>query len=396
MTVELANAQVRRIPGVAVAYGGVGRPVTNPELWGEFEGRFQSDKDRQEARISMDGSGIILRYRPADGKLYSDAPELLRPETIGAASALTRKTLEANGWDKADYLIGVTSFPPDAKSQWVGEVAAGFGIREFGEVNATCNGSALAMVEVLKNPALRGSRVVIAAYEPLGRFTDPNDFMSQVIFGSGGAAIAFDPGSFKLLGAKTMIQQDTEGVIKVPKSYEVPGLSRQDKLPDWFVVEPGSEGIVSYSDRLVRITLPEPERDKSKLEMSGQGTARYFTKLVADALIDNLVRYYGETSDALSNPIGLSVGHQPSKPVFSLVERRLKREIAGNDQLRGVTPPEMPWLLEKARMSNISPGTFLVALAESLGRIESQDKLFTGLGYGVGSSWSAFTAQYLN
>jgi hypothetical protein len=193
-----------------------------------------------------------------------------------------------------------------------------------------------------------------------------------------------------------MIQQDTEGVIKVPKSYEVPGLSRQDKLPDWFVVEPGSEGIVSYSDRLVRITLPEPERDKSKLEMSGQGTARYFTKLVADALIDNLVRYYGETSDALSNPIGLSVGHQPSKPVFSLVERRLKREIAGNDQLRGVTPPEMPWLLEKARMSNISPGTFLVALAESLGRIESQDKLFTGLGYGVGSSWSAFTAQYLN
>lgn len=396
MTVELANPQVRKIPGIAVVYGGVGRPVTNPELWGEFEGRWQSEKEMQGARLSMDGSGIILRYRPIDGKLYADDPKLLRPETIGAVSALTRKGLDANGWDKADYLIGVTSFPPDAKSEWVEEVALRFGIPEFGEVNATCNGSALAMVEVLKNPALKGSRVVIVAYEPLGRFIDPEDFMSQVIFGSGGAAVAFNPGIFKLLGAKTMVQRDTEGVIKVPKSYEVPGLDMSAKLPNWFVVEPGSEGIVTYSDRLVRIALPEPEKDKSKLEMNGQGTARYFTKLVTDALIDNLVRYYSETPDALNNPIGLSVGHQPSKPVFSLVERRLKREIATNDQLRGVTAPEMPWLLDRARMSNISPGTFLIALAESLERIEIQNKIYTGLGYGVGSSWSAFTAQYLN
>lgn len=389
MPVKIESPVVRQIPGIAIAYGGVGRPVTNEELWDQFKVRWQSGKDKQEAMLSMDSSGIVLRYRPDDGKLYADAPELLRPEMIGASTGLTQMALERNKWDKVDYMIGVTSFPPDPNSEWVGEIASKFGISEYGEVNATCNGSALAMVEVLKNPALKGSRIVIVAYEPLGRFIDPDDFMSQVIFGSGGAAIAFKPEVFRLLGARTMVQRDTEGVIKVPKSYDVLGLDATSQLPDWFSVDPDSRGIVTYNNKLVRIALPEPEKDKSKVEMSGKGTAKYFTKLVTGALIDNLERYYREIQDALTNPIGLVVGHQPSKPVFRLVERRLARE------LKGVPAPEMPWVLDSARMSNISPGTFLIALAESLERIEHKNKIYTGLGYGVGSSWSAYTAEYL-
>jgi 3-oxoacyl-[acyl-carrier-protein] synthase III len=396
MAVELVNPQVRKIPGISVVYAGVGRPVDNDGLIREFEGKWKSEKERAQDIESLRGSGIVRRYKTVGGKLYGDAPEEVRQEMVGAATLLTENSLKSQGWDKADILIGVTSFPPDPKSEWIREVADRFGIRETGEVNATCNGSALALIEALKNPDYKGARIAITAYEPLAWCTSPDDFMSQAIFGNGGASVALERKTLDVMHARTTVQQDTEGVIKVPKSFEAEGFKKESAVASpWFEVAPGSEGIVTYRDRLVRIGQAEPVNDPYILEMNGQATAKYFTKLVTDALMSGLESYYGMGQEASENPIGLVVGHQPSKPVFNLVERRLGRELGKNPAFEGISAPDMPWVLEDAKISNISPGTVLVALGESLTRIRDRDRVFAMMAYGVGSSSSLFVARYL-
>lgn len=397
---ELANPVVRQISGITIVYAGVGECINNDQLLKEFATRNRwNDAAIAEADKTMANAGITHRYRPFDRMLYTDSPGLLREEVIGACKALTRLSLDAHKLDKVDVLYLVTSFPPDQKSQWAQEVGHSFGISNIVEVNATCNGSAWAMVQGLQE---RGGSMAVTAYEPLGRFTDPEDFASGGIFGSGGASMVLDRNSIKLLSAKTTVIRDEMGVIKVPRTYEINSLEKTGaSYPDWLEVREGSEGIVEYSSLLSRLALPVPENNPNFIEMNGSATVRYFAGLVINTLMDGLKSYYQDNPDfAQQNPIMFVAGHQPSKGVFRVVGHKIRKEIVSYNQdrpekdqlpLDGVM--DMPWVLDRARISNVSSATSLVALAELLDRVK-KEKTFIKLAYGVGSSSGLLGLHY--
>lgn len=397
MNAELVDPKVVKLPGeAAVVYAGFGRAVTNDELIDKFRDRWSELDPKQIAwnEGTIRESGMAIRYRNDPPVLFRDNPEIFREQVIETSVQLTKAASEINNWKDLRLLICVTSCPPDQNGDWTKEVARRCSASEVVERNLTCNGAISGLVDLFHSDNIgENDNVVVTAVEPLSLFTDPNDHISQAIFGNGGASLAFRKADFDFYGGKTVIAEDMDGVIRVPKMYDLAPLEERLVLPSWYEVREGGDKISSYTKSAVRLALPEPEGDPFKIRMNGGETAKYFSRQAVPEIVEGLRSYgemYGEF--ALNNPVDFIVSHQPSRMVLKLISRRMTQAIEKSNRSPGSQIPnfgenDVPWVLNRAGISNISSATTFVAMAMLADRIKER-KPFMVVSYGVGSSIS--------
>ncbi len=387
METELVNLKVRTLPNEsALVYAGVGQSVTNEDLVAKFISRWieegLSNEEIQLRIATIEGSGITRRFFPP--QLHKHNSSLLTEGIVAGPTKLTQAAIEANGWSGADHLFLATSCPPDSNDDWAKEVAKNCGIPQVSTRYMTCNASVAEMLDIFMNGDLKNEKVVITAFEWLGGFVDPDDYVSQAVFGNGGAAFALRPKKWEFYGGQTFIKKDEDGVIRVPKMYDLAILEEQVAVPSWYKIEAGSEGILSVSKNSVRLTIPKPIKDPAYIEMMGGATARYFGRFVPPIIKEGLEFFKEEYRDfAKQHPIELIVSHQPSLVVIDFLRNLLRKRNTLEDI-------NMPWVLDRAGISNLSSATTLITMAELLNEI-TKGNPFMVLAYGVGSS-----ATYIN
>lgn len=378
---------VQITPQCAVAYGAWGRLVDNPEIRKTFLDGL-AGKELQAARDFIKGTGIVARYHAGTPTIFLEHREQVAEEMVRAGTEAARIAMQVNGWDRADHLFLATSTPGDERGLWGQEIARSIGIPKAEYHLLACDGGVNAFLSALKRKEeFKGARVVIAAVEPLAHLLSPVDFKGRTIFGNGVAALAFRPDDVELINGKTRIEKDANGVIRTPSTYDLPGKVERLRPPSWYELGEGTEEVFAVSNNGVFLKLPEGS-DLSYLQMLGEQTARYFSRVAPPVIIDVLKE--GSQSFSGLKKI-LCVSHQPSLGVMELSLRRLER-------LRkeaGLPKVDAPWVLRRAKMSNCSSATPFVALAVlaksgeiTLGRVLNMT------GYGVGSAATSMNIRF--
>lgn len=241
----------------AVAYGAWGRLVDNQEIRKTFLDGL-AGKELQAGGDFIDGTGIIARYHADTPTIFLEHREQVAEEMVRAGTEAVRIAMQVNGWDKADHLFLATSTPGDERGLWGQEIARSTGIPKAEYHLLACDGGVNAFLSALKRKEdFRGARVVIAAVEPLAYLLSPDDFKARTIFGNGVAALAFRPDDVELINGKTRIDKDVLGVIRAPKTYDLPPESDRLSIPPWYELGEGAEEVFAVSNNGVFLKLPE-------------------------------------------------------------------------------------------------------------------------------------------
>lgn len=365
-------------PQFAISHGTWGRAVTNQEIEERFAEGVQANPGFLET------TGIVLRHHPLTPIPFLENRGKIGEEMVRVGIEATRAVLAAVGWNGADYLALASSTPADEQGLWGQEIASASGIPTVGYHFLACDGGIDGWLNVLqRKKGFRGCRVVIAAVEPLGYLINPQSFKDSTIFGNGVSAIAFRPDDVELINGKTRIEKDMLGVIRSPKTYDLPSKERQLPIPVWYEPVEGEQDVFAVSEEGVFLKLPEPqaEEDPRYLIMDGGPTARHFARIVPPTVMGVIREGYPRLLG--QERIDLCVIHQPSRGVLGLNQRRLEAELrkAGLPRLR------IPWVLDQLEMGNCSSATTFAALAQlaRLGEIVP-GRPFNVTAFGVGSA----------
>lgn len=361
---------------LSIVYSGWGNPVTNEELINRFP---------QEVEAVI-GTGMTIRHHPPENEIgtFVDNKAQIGEKMINHGVSITRECLRANSWDgeDVDAFVVTSSAPPDEQGEWAREIARGCNINP--EVTKTyylaCAGAAVALLDSLKDQELQGKRVVITAVEALGYLVDPQNVIDRATFGNGVTSIAFIPGkNIEVFTGKTIILPDIEETICSPYCYDALSL-KPDKLPDYYELTPGSELVFVYSRRYgSHLNLPL-SKSRRVMEMDGIKVARRFKYLVPP-LVEEICLPFADQLE-------ISVSHQPSLPVLRHQARMINKI---NKKLPNL---EIPWVMDKVGMGNVSSATTLIAFAEIFkqGKIPF-DKPFNITSYGVGSAITSMVVK---
>lgn len=374
-------------PQFAIAHGSWGRSVTNQEIKERFA------KEAQAAPDFMDTTGIVLRHHPPQPLPFLENREKIGEEMIVAGIEVIRAAMTAVGWREADCLALASSTPADEKGEWGQEIANASGIPTVRYHFLACDGGIDAWLSVLQRKEIfRGCRVVIAAIEPLGYLVNPQSFKDTTIFGNGVSAIAFRPDEVELINGETVITRDTQGVIRSPKTYDLPPPEKRLPIPAWYELGEGAQDVFGVSREGVFLKLPEPEgeEDPNYLVMHGGPTARHFAKIVPPTVME--VIREGHRSLLGQERIDRCVIHQPSRGVLGLVQKRLENGLRTEGfQL------ETQWVLDQLEMGNCSSATTFAALAQltRLGKI-IPGRPINVTAYGVGSAVTSMNIRFIN
>lgn len=361
---------------LSIAYGGFGIPVPNEELIKKFP---------QDAEAIV-GTGMTVRHHPLEQEIgtFVDNKQNIGKEMVAAGASTTIKCLHANEWEGKDVnvFIVTSSAPPDRNGEWAKTVAQKCGINP--DVTKTyylaCAGASVALLDVLKDPNLNGKKVIITAVEALGYLLNPQNVIDRATFGNGVASIAFRPGvNIKLLDGKTIILPDIEETICSPYCYDALALL-PDIVPEQYELAGSSENAFVYSRRYgAHLNLPL-SKSRRFLEMDGIKVARRFKYLVPPLVEEICLSFVDQ--------LNISVNHQPSLPVLRHLARMVNKI---NKKLPNL---EMPWVMDSAKIGNVSSATTLIAFAELFkqGKIPS-DKPFNITSYGVGSAITSMVVR---
>lgn len=380
---------------MAIAYGAWGEPVDNQELIKKFVGGNLNGEIAEMIKASR----INVRHHTLLPELREREDSLVAEDHVEIGARLTRESLRANGWEKADLLVVAVSTPPcDDFEKKIAE-RAGLTNAETRLYCLACNGAIAALHDILRDDELKDSRVVITAVEELSRGVNFEELSRRVesgeevdidmaacaaIFGNGAASLAFSPKNIELLAGKTVIVPDKKGVILLPKRYALPEVEGQEP-PDWYDLgKEGADKLFSYTPEMVIQQLPETDFDYIK--MKGVGTAIFFAKHVPPVVRDVLGEYYQQ----YSRPVTVGISHQPSGVVWEILSRRIKKI------LKGLNNPamEIPWVLDMVGMGNVSSATTFLAWAqlEKEGRLPKGEP-FNITGFGVGASVTSMVVR---
>lgn len=367
---------------MVVVYGAWGEPIDNKQL-------MELTKDPSQ-REMIEGTGITIRHHTLPPRSKEKDGSIIAEEQIEVGAKLTREALAVNGWGKADLLIVAVSAPPC--DDFVEQIAERAGLAD---VKATlyclaCNGAIAALHDVLRADELKNSRAVITAVEGLSAGINLNqgevDIAGATIFGNGAASLAFSPEkSIKLITGKTVIVPDVEGVIRGPKSYKLPWPEERLEPPDWYELRPGADELFAFSSK--KVVMKMPETDSDHVVMKGRETAKFFTRIVPPEVCAVLEEYYGQHTQ----PVIIGVFHQPSKIVLQLAGRHIGRGLA---KMLHRPTLEIPWVLDKVEMGNVSSATTFAAWAQ----LKQANRLprgepFNITGFGVGASVTSMVVR---
>lgn len=365
---------------IVVAYGAWGKEVTNDHLRGLCSGREWA---------LIEASRFTARHHP-----FEPTPFLPNRETIGRTMTevsirLAKASLAANKWDRADYLYVATSAPPDEEGKWAEQIAEQIGARKIRISLLACNGGGEAFLSSLKRPELVDKKVVVVAVDALGYLANPHNPVELAIFGTGASVLAYRPANIKLFTGKTVIEEDTKGVIRSPRTYQLPPTEERIEPPNWYEVREGAEGVFAYTERETVMLLPESTEGNPYMEMDGEATAFYFRDKVTSVQMEILSEYYKKYEE----PISAYISHQPSGVVSRQICRQLWKYLKKEglpvyaDKDHGIS-----WVMDRVGMGNASSATSLIAFGVLAPDLEpGQRFLYTS--YGGGASISAWTGQ---
>lgn len=379
---KLAKETVVQVaPGISAAYGAWGREVTNKELEA-----MCTDKERPLIAATR----FTLRHLPFRPTPFLENREEIDRDMSEVGVRLGRQALEANGWDKAEHLYVATSTAPDEIRKWAEKIAYLLDIEDMRLSCLACNGGGAAIFDSCREPELANDRVLILAVEALGYFANPKTAADLAIFGNGGGAIAYRPRQIHVFNGKTVIVRDEKGVIRPPKTYDLPPAGERIKPPEWYEVRDGGEEVFACSKKGVFMSLPQPEAGNPYMRMDGEETAKFFKYLVLGVQQEVLEEYYGSHTE----PVEICISHQPSGVINRHNARGLWRWLKDEglpiiDQNTGI-----PWVMDKVGMGNASSATVLIALATLAPALKPQQRfLFTS--FGVGASVTAFVGEII-
>lgn len=303
------------------------------------------ESDRDNARQTMDATGIVLRYyrdlsHQVDGsELMTDAvrhsADLIRRARSGIAQPL-------------QALIDTSAILPlefsERLAHELGHDPSAVVRRSY---RPACAGGITGVVDALADPDLRGKRVGVIAAEPLSGVVDrriftPSGINIATIFGNDFAYVEFNTGDYELVAAKTLIIPDN-GVIRVRPFFTPP--DNEAILPPHYEIAPGADVIYSATRSGIFMHYQEPLSD-NLAEMDGSATAKFFIRHTPDVIAEVLTaaREQGVEPENV-------IAHQPSLPVVIGINRKLER--MGFSQ-------EIPFLLTDMKRSNSSGATALV------------------------------------
>lgn len=367
-------------PNFTIAYGTWGRLITN----GNLIQRFLAGKDEKETSDGLkfiQATGITGRHHPKKITPFLENREKVADEMVKAGVEITKASMYAQGWDKADHIIISSSTPGDPEGFWGEEIARKCRIGSVGFSFLACDGAVAALLDVLNREELADQRVVITAVEPLGYFVNPDNLKDSTIFGNGVSSLCFRPNQITLYNGKTVVIPDEKGVICSPETYDLPSGKPQTQLPNHYELALGAENVFFYGENRVILTLPviPEEADPRFLTMNGVRTAALFGREVPNIAASVLATFYNSYPGLR---IYLCSSHQPSAGVLSLVDRRLNAVLEQSN----LPPIEVPWVMKPVGMGNASSAVSFIAMAElhKLRKIKPNEP-FNVTAYGIGT-----------
>ena len=376
--------RVRLGKEMVVVYGVWGTEFDNEQLM-----KFVKDRPEKEQRLidaMIKGTGITKRHHTWPPRSRKEHSSLINEEQVVVGARVTREALAANGWDKVDLLIVTASAP--LSDDFAEQIAdrAGLADVETRLYCLACDGAIAALHDVLRT--LRDGRVAITAVEGLssGVEFNPVDITCATIFCNGAASLVFSPKNIELLAGKTVIVPDNYGVIRMPRTYDLPGPEERLEPPPWYELEPGAEEKFAFTPNKVMMEIPEADSDYA--QMDGFRTAKFFARVVPPVVHSLLEEYYQDGLSRLKTMLG--VFHQPSAGVLGLANKRIEK------MLKRANLPDLsiPWILDKIGMGNVSSATTPLTWAQlkQEGRIPKGEP-FNITGFGVGASLTSMVVR---
>lgn len=366
----------------------------------------------EEKVISMmENTGFTIGYQlhPSENFLTS------KFQAIHAlfAAVMTMDHLKQNNKNKINTLLigsistvpGVEGITADILKKW------GVQVDRTQFYGLACASVSVAMTDEAQkyqdNPTHKSHYTVALGLESLsGKPVATSDATLQRIFGNGGSVIGYESSNLSVLADKKIIIPD-EGNIKIPISYEITQKS-DSFLSSGYILEPSvnkQQPLIVKSHDGVLLSMYDVDHEHAFAHMKGPETAKFFGKHAPDILIKTILEYYQTHDHPLSS---IMISHQPSKVVVELVNGLLHKKLTticetgvyNNQhveentlerlkryhQINQNTFPSIPWLMEKAKINNISAGTIGVALTQLLkeNAIHADTPyLFVGLGVGA-------------
>lgn len=352
--------------------------MTNQDIKARFAQQLQ------DAPGFLEATGIVLRHHPFEPLPFLENRGKIGEEMTRIGIEVTRAAMIKVGWKEADYLALASSTPADEEGVWGQEIASATGLPAVGYHFLACDGAIDGFLSLLQRKEdFRGCRVVVAAIESLGYLINPDSLKDLTIFGNGAFAMAFRPDYVELINGKTRIEEDKLGVIRSPKTYNLPPQDRRLSIPSWYELGEEAESVFAVTSEGVFLKLPEPqaEEDPKYLVMHGERTARYFARLAPPTLVEVIKEGYKRLVG--QEQIDLCVIHQPSRGVLGLIQRRIEAEL----RREGLPPLRSDWVLDKLGMGNCSSATTPAVLGylAKMGEIVPGQP-FNITAFGVGSA----------
>ncbi|QQG41834.1 MAG: hypothetical protein HYV90_00780 [Candidatus Woesebacteria bacterium] len=336
-----------------------GKPVNNEELLALALDLGLPVKEMENARHAITATGFTNRFSSNPPEEEPNTDLAIKGSIENGAKLLT-EIMKSHGWtDGIDVFIDTSAFLPNSINK---EILALAGLNPDHVVSKSyryaCAGAVGAFIDCLSDPALKNTRIVIAALEPLSYVIDKSHFHSPksisipAIFGDANTLIAFTPNRFHLDVKQILIQPD-HGVIKLNTLYDFGQMpSNPASTPSHYRFGEGGESIFRYSESGAYLKIESPGQGAS-LSMDGMATGFFFGDQTASVITD-LILEHGDT-DILRKLNGKNIiMHSASKPVVDRIAKLLRRS-----EHRFLDTPELPFLMDKARQSNGSSATTL-------------------------------------
>ena len=381
---KFALEKEAHLGNVALAYATWGNPIIKEEFKKHHLHHLSEEKRANLAEF-IDGSGFSGGYSyPKDVNITSEA---VQEQQVDHAVMLIRKLLDMREWKAVDQLI-ISSASSSPKI--IDEVRAkleeeGVTIGEMQFYGLYCAGASAAFIDSLRDydPALQNQqdkKTITIGIESLGGKQSSKQPEVNWLFGNAASGIAYIPGEeIEHICGETRIDQDTEGVISLPKAFDLPDSSQQLPPPPWYSFGEGAQNIFARTLRGAFLVLTKSSKFAS---MEVSKTFKYFKRRATPIILNTLKKYYEKFTE-IYGALGESCSHHPSLGVLEGLNHGLDKEC----EKMGIPKPPINWQMEGLGINNVSAATFFVVMTKMIEDKKINFNIpFMALGLGIGST----------
>lgn len=350
---------------------------------------------------------------------------------VGYISGLVETVLATRGWESVDALVICShSIQQPVTGATADELTRrGYQIERVYWYRLACNSTTAALADFARDPDYYGRRVVLVGLDTLsGNGTDATNPVTFATFGNAGGAIAFVPGvEIEFVTGRAVVEYDTTPFFTVPHAFNRPPASPRLARPAHYTLI-GEETAQRFHATEQGLWLDSPAG--TVLHMDGRRTYRYFASPAVVSLIWEVINTYQAEFAESYGPLGVTFGHQPSKPVVDGLNRALFQLVLdaqsagpdGNGNGHGLSRQELrallradvaertayldrlgvpalpltiPWVMDATGINNVSSATSLVALEHLAGqRAVQPGTRHLVVGLGIGASYQAHVLRF--